>query len=393
MKFQKLGKYTLLELISANTSTEVYLAVGNEADGIHNFIAIKQFPKASSSNEEYVNNFLKNARIFSHLEHPNIVNIKDFGNEQSNLFFAMEYVHGKTLLQIVQALEKDNRQLPTEHVAHIIREIAKGLDYIHMASTSESEIPLNIIHHQVYPQNILVGYNGEIKIFDFGIPKPEKTDSEIVDAHKKKLGYLSPEEIRKDPIDYRIDIYALGVIAWELLANRKLFQTENGFEIMKKTKDGDIPDITPFLDPKYAELASIVNVCLATDRELRYQTGQHIADELEAFMKNHFPEYSQHVFSEYIKSLFFYYHEKSSEKLDNFTRSVFGSIDNTEYTPEKESKLTESVIIANPVGPLKVISLKDIPSKERKWWEYGIGIAVTLIFIFIVRIIFVNYFR
>ena len=136
MKFQKLGKYTLLELISANTSTEVYLAVGNEADGIHNFIAIKQFPKASSSNEEYVNNFLKNARIFSHLEHPNIVNIKDFGNEQSNLFFAMEYVHGKTLLQIVQALEKDNRQLPTEHVAHIIREIAKGLSFVMVGSLS-----------------------------------------------------------------------------------------------------------------------------------------------------------------------------------------------------------------------------------------------------------------
>lgn len=407
MKFQKLGKYTLLEQMAAGGMAEIHLAIGSGAEGVHKFFAIKQILTAYSENDDFITMFKEEAKIASQLNHSNIVNIFDFGVDKINQFYiVMEFVHGKNLKQIIQALGNENRKLPIEFIAYIIKEVASGLDYAHSARDIYTGHPLNIIHRDVSPQNIMVSYNGEIKVIDFGIAKSTaKEDSTGSGTLKGKFGYMSPEQVRGESMDHRTDLFSLGVIIWELVANRRLFASETEIETLNKIKQGFIPDLSLHVDPKYIELVNIVNRCLATDKNQRYQTGQELSNAISTFLNIHFPEFNKHIFSDYLKNTFYHSYEKSQDKLVKFSQLKLNSDDFSEYSynPDNENSINQSIIVASQGGDgktgtsrtstsLKALNFKvqdlsefkELETKKDLKWIYGAFAVVLLLMIYFV---------
>lgn len=391
MKFQKLGKYTLLEQMAIGGMAEIYLAIGSGAEGVHKFFAIKKILTAYSENEDFVAMFKEEAKIASQLNHSNIVNIFDFGVDKINQFYiVMEFVHGKNLKQIIQALGNENRKLPIEFIAYIIKEVASGLDYAHNARDIYTGHPLNIIHRDVSPQNIMISYNGEIKVIDFGIAKSAvKADTTGSGTLKGKFGYMSPELVRDEAMDHRTDLFSLGIIIWELVANRRLFASETEIETLNKIKQGFIPDLSLHIDPKYKQLVAIVNRCLANDKNDRYQTGQELSNAINTFLNIHFPEFNKHIFSDYLKNTFYHSYEKSQDKLVHFSQLKLNSDDFSDYPyhPESENKMNQSIILASPdidnkPNYMRTSEIKELETKKDLKWIYGAFAIVLLLMIY-----------
>lgn len=406
MKLQKLGKYTLLEQMAAGGMAEIHLAIGSGAEGVHKFFAIKKILTAFSENDDFISMFKEEAKIASQLNHSNIVNIFDFGVDKiSQFYIVMEFVHGKNLKQIIQALGNENRKLPIEFIAFIIKEVASGLDYAHNAKDIYTGQPLNIIHRDVSPQNIMISYNGEIKLIDFGIAKSTaKSETTSSGTLKGKFGYMSPEQVRAEMMDHRTDIFSLGVITWELIANRRLFASETEIETLNKIKQGFIPDLSLYVDPKYIELVNIVNRCLSNDKNERYQSGQELSNAINTFLNRHFPEFNKHVFSDYLKNTFYHSFEKSQEKLLKFSQLKLNADEFSEfsYHPDIESSVNSSVITASKVDgktgltrtstSLKALNFKvqdlsefkELENKKDLKWIYGAFLTVLLFMVYFV---------
>tara|TARA_B110001454_G_scaffold219111_1_gene250087 strand:+ start:97187 stop:99553 length:2367 start_codon:yes stop_codon:yes gene_type:complete len=406
MKFQKLGKYTLLEQMAAGGMAEIHLAIGSGAEGVHKFFAIKKILQAYSENDDFIAMFKEEAKVASQLNHSNIVNIFDFGVDKINQFYiVMEFVHGKNLKQIIQALGNENRKLPIEFIAYIIKEVASGLDYAHSARDIYTGQPLNIIHRDVSPQNIMVSYNGEVKVIDFGIAKSTgKSESTSSGTLKGKFGYMSPEQVKGETMDYRTDIFSLGVITWELIANRRLFASETEIETLNKIKQGFVPDLGLHVDEKYQELVQIVNRCLSTDKNERYQSGQELSNAVSTFLNIHFPEFNKHIFSDYLKNTFYHSFEKSQDKLLKFSQLKLNSDDFSEYSyhPDSDSSTGHSVIVASQADgktsnsrtttSLKAINFKvqdlsefkELETKKDLKWIYGAFAVILLLMIYFV---------
>lgn len=391
MKFQKLGKYTLLEQIAVGGMAEIHLAFDSGEEGVQKFCAIKQILTDYSDNDEFINMFKEEAEIASQLNHSNIVNIFDFGVDKGSQFYiVMEFVHGKNLKQIVQALESENRKLPVEFIAYIIKEVANGLDYAHKAIDIHTNQPLNIIHRDISPQNIMVSYNGEIKVIDFGIAK-SATKLELTGSGtlKGKFGYMSPEQVRGEAMDNRADLFSLGVVSWELLANKRLFASETELETIDKVKLGSIPDLSELNDPKYTELIAIVNRCLANDKEKRFSTGQEISEAINIFLSVHYPEFNKHVFSDYLKNAFFHSFEKSQEKLDKYGSLKITAEDAATETnisglgEPMESRTTAKLAVSSSLVQDENDN-REIEIKKGLRWMYGAFTVFLLILIYFV---------
>lgn len=392
MKLQKLGKYTLLEQMAAGGMAEIHLAIGSGAEGVHKFFAIKQILTAFSENDDFISMFKEEAKIASQLNHSNIVNIFDFGVDKINQFYiVMEFVHGRNLKQIIQALSNENRKLPIEFIAYIIKEVASGLDYAHRACDVYTGQPLNIIHRDVSPQNIMISYNAEVKVIDFGIAKStSKAEVTGSGAIKGKFGYMSPEQARAESLDKRTDLFSLGVIIWELLANRRLFASETELETLSKIKQGVIPDLSQYVNPKYKELVTIVNRCLTADKNSRFQTGQDLSNTINTFLNVHFPEFNKHIFSDYLKNTFYHSFEKSQEKLIKYSQLKLTSDDFSEfsYQPENETQHTQSKSGNRSSTSLKNLNFKiqdlsefkELETKKDLKWIYS-GFALIVIFL------------
>jgi serine/threonine protein kinase len=402
MKFQKLGKYTLLEQMAAGGMAEIHLAIGAGAEDVNHFFAIKKILTAYSENDEFITMFKEEAKIASQLNHSNIINIFDFGVDKTSQFYiVMEFVHGKNLKQIIQALGSENRKLPVEFIAFIIKEVASGLDYAHKAIDNQSSQPLNIIHRDVSPQNIMVSYNGEVKVIDFGVAKSAvKAETTGSGTLRGKFGYMSPEQVRGEDMDHRTDLFSLGVITWELLTSRRLFASETELETMNKIKQGFIPDLANHIDPNFIELANIVNRCLESNPEKRFQSGQDLAAAIDMFLITHFPEFNKHVFSDYLKNTFYHSFEKSQEKLENYSKAKINTNEFTEFStlPDVEPSIEDSVIavgntdngiIVEEEISANVLILNannpnpgtDSNSKKDLTWIYG-SIAMVMFFLF-----------
>ena len=241
---EQFGKYILLEKIAAGGMAEVYLAKSNGANGLSKFVAVKRILPQYSDNAEFIDMFKEEAKVAINLNHSNVVSIYDFGIEKGQFFLVMEYVEGRNLRQILNELKKANKSINIEQAVYIVKEAAAGLDHAHRCTDSKSGKPLNITHRDMSPQNIMISFEGESKVIDFGIAKAEKeTEATKAGTLKGKFAYMSPEQSEGLPIDPRTDVFALGIILWELLANDRLFTGSNEAAILRKVRDCQIPPI------------------------------------------------------------------------------------------------------------------------------------------------------
>ncbi len=303
--FESFGKYVLLEKLATGGMAEVFLARGSGAGGIGKFFAVKRILPQYADSPEFIEMFKDEAKIAINLSHSNIVSIHEFGVEKGQFFLVMDYVEGRNLRQILNKMKKSGLQFSIDQIIYIIKEVGAGLDHAHRCIDGTTGKPLNITHRDMSPQNVMVSFEGETKIVDFGIAKAEsQIETTRAGTLKGKFGYMSPEQAEGQPVDLRTDIFSLGIVLWELLANDRLFVANNEINTLRKIRDCQIPSLRKINPNIHTELERIVQKSLARDRNLRYQTGAALHRDLNRFLNRQYPDFSPQDFAVFIKSVF-----------------------------------------------------------------------------------------
>lgn len=304
--FEIFGKHILLERIAMGGMAEIFLAKSSGAGGISKFSAIKRILPQYSGNSEFINMFKDEAKINVNLSHSNIVPIYEFGVENGQFYILMEYVNGKNLRQILTRMQKEaNIYFSIDQIVNIVKDVAAGLDHAHRCLDGTTGKPLNIIHRDMSPQNIMISFEGEVKVVDFGIAKAESQgESTKAGTLKGKFAYMSPEQATGESIDLRTDVFSLGIVLWELLAKERLFVAESEIGTLKKIREGKIPSLRKLNPNVPEELERIVNKALTKSTADRYQTCADFQKDLNKFLNVQYPEFSSQDFSIFIKSLY-----------------------------------------------------------------------------------------
>jgi serine/threonine protein kinase len=285
----KFGKYTLIRHLATGGMADLFLAIQRSISGFEKLIVIKKILPRFSADQEFIKMFLDEARIAATLNHPNVVQIYDVGSVGKDYFIAMEYIHGEDLRNIVGGMrKKELRFFPLEHALAIIIGVCKGLTYAH-AHRGMSGEPLNIVHRDISPQNILVTFSGEVKIVDFGIARAAARDSGVDGqqggALRGKFPYMSPEQIKGRDLDRRADIFSTGIILFELTTGRRLFKGKTEFETLRKIVDDEYPKPSSIVSSFDPDLEEIVMIALQKDRELRYPDALAMQKDLEELIR------------------------------------------------------------------------------------------------------------
>ncbi len=345
------GKYILLEKLAAGGMAEVFLSRAPGAGGIGKFVAIKRILPQFSDNKEFVDMFKDEAKIAINLSHNNIVSIFEFGVELGQFFLVMDYVKGKNIRQILNKLKQANMQFGVDQIVYVCKEIAAGLDHAHRCLDGSTGKPLNITHRDMSPQNVMVSFEGEIKIIDFGIAKSEsQLETTRAGTLKGKFGYMSPEQAEGQVVDLRTDIFSLGIVLWELLANDRLFIANNEINTLRKIRDCQIPSLTKVNPEVHPELERIVLKALTKDRNQRYQTSAALHRDLSRFLNRHYPDFSSQDFSMFVKSLYADEIMDLNNKLIEFSQISFDGDDSTTVEGTGERFRDDTVTETNNAG-------------------------------------------
>jgi serine/threonine protein kinase len=383
--FETFGKYILLEKLAMGGMAEIYLARNSGASGVSKFFAIKRILPQFTEQPEFIDMFKDEAKIAVNLSHANIVSIYEFGIEKEAFFIAMDFIEGRNLRQVLNKMKKANTTFTIEQIVYVIKEVAGGLDHAHRCIDSQTGKPLNIIHRDMSPQNVMLSFEGEVKVVDFGIAKAEtQLETTRAGTLKGKFGYMSPEQAEGQNIDLRTDVFALGIVLWELLANDRLFVANNEVNTLRKIRDCQIPSlrkINPNISP---ELERIVSKALAKDRNSRYQTAAAFHRELSRFLNRQYPDFSPQDFSVFIKTVFAGEILDSRKKMIDYMKleapapapppeviektvvtSLTGSFANDDQKIDfVNRKLEPAIKISAKLDPNAPNPLKKIPPKE-----------------------------
>ena len=300
---KQFGKYQLLDKIAVGGMAELFRAKLTGVEGFEKLIAIKKILPNLSQEENLVKSFIDEAKLAALLHHENIIQIYDFGSLDNEYFIAMEFLFGKDLRTIRQTAKERELPLGMENILYLIARICAGLDYSHNLKDLQGK-PLNIIHRDINPQNILVTYDGQVKIIDYGIAKAAshntKTRENLI---KGKLAYMSPEQANGQTIDHRSDIFSAGIILYELLAVRRMFEGET-MHVLSLVREAQFDPPEEVIPDLPAKLNQILRRALAKDTEERYQSAGEMLAEVEecAFEMSLRP--NARNFAQYIKELF-----------------------------------------------------------------------------------------
>ena len=278
LKSQQFGKYQLLQKIAVGGMAELYHAKVTRDHGFEKRVAIKKILPHLSDEGNLVKAFIDEAKLAALLQHENIIQIYDFGSIDGEYFIAMEYLFGKDLRNLIHKLRKKGSPLDLESTLYIISRICAGLDYSHKLRDLQGS-PLNIIHRDINPQNIFLTYEGQVKIIDFGIAKAASHNSTTHEGLiKGKIAYMSPEQAMGHVIDHRSDIFSTGIILYELLAGRRMFEGET-MHIYSQVREARYTPLKKLRPDLPDELYAVVDRALAKEPDDRYRTcGQMLAD-------------------------------------------------------------------------------------------------------------------
>ena len=283
-KTNRIGPYLLKEKVAMGGMAELFLADYIREDGFKRKVAIKRIRPHLAENADFIKMFTREARLAALLQHPNIIQIFDYGKIDNAYFIAMEYIDGKNLGEILATTKIG---LPVDQTVFLMSEICKGLDYSHRRLDDETGEPLHIVHRDISPQNMLISSTGEVKISDFGISKarsePSFTQAGVI---KGKLAYMSPEQALGQAVDQRADIYALGLVFHETLTGIRVYRFDSEVEAIRSIPKREIEPLNQILNNFPEELNRIVMKCLAKERDDRYQNADDVYRDLVDFKKS-----------------------------------------------------------------------------------------------------------
>ena len=277
-------RYSILEKIDAGGMAEVWKARATSMEGFDKLVAIKRVLPNLSENQKFMSMFLDEARLALTLNHANVVQTFDIGVSDNSYFIVMEWIDGTQLKMVSEVARQDGYLIPKQQAAFIAAEICKALTHAHQRR-DENGVDLGIIHRDVSPPNVLLSREGEVKLADFGLAKAQSqitaTDPGVV---KGKFGYLSPEAASGDPVDLRADVFSTGIILWETLAGRRLFEGDTNLETVKLVRAANIPSLKTLNSDIDDELEVIIAKALAKNPDERYQTAEELGHALTYYL-------------------------------------------------------------------------------------------------------------
>ncbi|HEU0033794.1 MAG TPA: protein kinase [Kofleriaceae bacterium] len=312
------GKYYLLERINVGGMAEVFRAKAFGVEGFERLVAVKRILPNIAEDKEFIRMFIEEAKLSVQLNHANIAQIFDLGVVDGSYYIALEHVHGRDLRGIFDRCRQVGEPMPVAQACFIAMKLCEGLDYAHN-KRDQAGRELHLVHRDVSPQNVLVSFEGEVKIIDFGIAKAagkgSKTQAGIL---KGKFGYMSPEQVRGLPVDRRSDVFSCGIVLYELLTGERLFVGESDFSTLEKVRNVEILPPSTYNRRIPDELERIVLKALSKDVDDRYQNAIDLHDELQAFVYTAGEFYSRKDLAGWMKKTFGKEIEDETAKLESY---------------------------------------------------------------------------
>mgnify|MGYP002619707825 CR=1 FL=1 len=359
------GRYVLTRLIAEGGMAEVYEASVRVAEGLTKRVVIKQVRKDFADQAEFMRMFVDEAKIALGLNHANIVQVFDFGQVEGAFYLAMELVEGIDLMRMFHAVKNAGDVFPPVIVAYLGHQVAAGLAYAHRKRDDHGH-PLGIVHRDVSPHNVMVSYEGQVKILDFGIartreralerldhandplfPSSGRDDSPASETIKGKVAYMSPEQAQGRPLDLRSDVYSLGVVLHEMLTGKLLFRTKDRLAALERVRTEPIRPVREVAPEVPEALAAIVDRALARDPAGRYESARVMQSDLATFLHRADPVVDDEVLSNFVAQ----YHRPEPpvvvppDVLDLGTRGVADS-HATPY-PARSSRAQQRIVVVH----------------------------------------------
>ena len=275
------NSYAILAKLATGGMAELFLARNASAAGIERYVVLKRVLAQRANDEAFVRMFLDEARLVAQLQHPNIAQVYDTGVLGDSYFFTMEYVHGETVREMLHRSYATQRAIPISSVMTVIAAAAAGLHHAHERKGLDGK-PLGIVHRDVSPSNLMISFEGNVKVVDFGVAKATHRRTETQSGTVKgKIAYLSPEQCRGKVIDRRSDLFSLGIVMWEMLVGDRLFKQGTDYEIMEAIVMSTPPPPSSRREGIPPELDQIVAKLLARDPDKRYQNAGELLEAVE----------------------------------------------------------------------------------------------------------------
>ncbi len=300
----KFGKYEFLRKLGSGGMAEVYLATADGPEGFKKHVAIKRVLPDLAESDDLVAMFLDEARLVARFNHPNIVQIFELGKIEESYFVTMEYVHGASVAQVLRACSRGGRRVPVEVAAKIVSCVCDGLHYAHNFTEADGT-PLNLVHRDVNPQNIMLNYEGIVKLLDFGIAKAGSNQYHTRTASLKgKAAFMSPEQVtRKTRLDSRSDIFSLGCTLYCALTGHRPFNGDSELDVLMAVVQEPTPDPRAIAPNVPDELVGIVSRAMEKERDRRYPSARDMGIALEQFLRSGGPVVDSYALADFLRGV------------------------------------------------------------------------------------------
>ena len=329
---EQFGNYNLLEKVAVGGMAELFKARQRGPHDFEKIVAIKRILPHLSDNDEFVRMFIDEAKLAAQLNHPNIVQIFDLGKASGSYYIAMEFVDGRDLRNLLRKVREYKLPMPEVLAASVIMKMASALDYAHRKRAIDDK-ELKLVHRDISPQNILISYEGAVKLVDFGIAKAAtKSTQTHAGALKGKLLYMSPEQALGQPLDGRSDIYSLGLVLAELLTGERCFQADSELGVLEKVRLGKVMEIRAVNPGISVEMGTILDKILVKDVDRRYASARLLERDLKALLAKQRYEPTEHDLAEYVNTLL----KGTREEAESLLASRFGPLPEPQPLPVSE---------------------------------------------------------
>jgi len=320
----RFGKYQLIEKIATGGMAEVYKAKSYGVAGFEKLLVIKKILPHLSRDPDFVKLFINEAKIAVSLNHANIVQVYDLGMVDADYYMAMELIHGQDLMRVLRTSRKAKSRVPIPIAVYVIGEVARGLAYAHHLCDPGGR-PLNVVHQDISPHNVLLSYEGDVKLVDFGIARVgEATAGGDGRVAGGKMGYMAPEQAAREPVDSRSDVFAAGILLFELVTGQRAYKEKDPDKKQRMVLDADLPrprEINPDLPER---LEQIMLRALARDPEQRYQSAAALQEDLASFLHERGDRVGRAVLAAFMREMFSaeYRKESSGSVLNAIVRDL-----------------------------------------------------------------------
>jgi serine/threonine-protein kinase len=308
--FEVFGEYVLLKQLAAGGMAEVFLARPTNPNANGRIVVVKRILKQIANDPVFIKMFRSEIRVTLGFNHPHTIQLHDFGEVDYQPYIAMEFIEGKSLKQIMEKFAEKSEVIPVPTVLGLLAQAASGLSYAHHFENTATGEVVNAVHRDISPHNLLVSYDGNLKVIDFGIAKAknEIADKTRAGQIKGKCAYLSPEQLKEEALDGRSDVFSLGIVAWEMLTGHRLFhkQGDTELQVIQRIQNCEqhivAPSVVNSEVPK--EVDELILKALAKDRDDRFATAEAFQGAIRRVMRALYPTYTYADTAQIMRALF-----------------------------------------------------------------------------------------